>query len=127
VATDQRHLEVFVLSYVPRVVADEKYNVGLVALERSDDRTHYIGSRFIPDTERLLAFDPDADVNMLLSQFREIEQRLRDLEGRDAFLQMMLETFSNTIQISDGKTVIISGDPAGEIDRLVAVYMTHGA
>jgi hypothetical protein len=118
-----RHIEIVVLSYVPQVVAGDKYDVGLLVLERSDDRIRFISARFIPDTKGLLAFDPNADVNVLLAFFREIEQRVNDLEDADVFLQMMLDSFSNTIQISDAKTVIVSGDPASEIDKLAALYV----
>jgi hypothetical protein len=63
-------------------------------------------------------------VDARLAFFREVEQRLRDLEDADAFLQMMLDSLSNTIQISDEKTVVVSGDPADEIDKLAALYIS---
>ncbi len=122
---EQRHIEVFVLSYVPQVVGDNRYNVGLLALERRDGRRRFLSARFIPNTAGLLAFDPDADVGMLLACFREIKQRLHEREDADAFLQVMLDSFSNTIQISDEKTVVISGDPQDEIDKLAAIYVSN--
>lgn len=123
--TEQRRLEVFVLSYVPPFVAKEKYDVGVLVLERKGDRTCFADARFIADTKELLALDPSADVNMLLAFFREVEQRLRDLEEADAFLQTMLDSFSNTIKISDSRTVVISGDPARVVDKLAALYVRH--
>jgi hypothetical protein len=122
VTAEQRHIGLFLLSYVPQVVAGDKYNVGLLALERRDERRHFLGARFIPDTKGLLAFDPNADVDVLLALFREIEQRLREREDAGAFLHAMLDSFSNNIQISDEKIVVISGDPEDEIDRLAAIY-----
>ena len=119
----QRHIEFVVLSYVPQIVAGHRYDVGLLAIERHDDRARFIGVRFIPDTKELLAFDPNADVNVLLAVFRELQQRVNDLEDADVFLQTMLQSFSNTIQVSDAKTVIVSGDPADEIDKLAALYI----
>jgi hypothetical protein len=125
VAAEQRHIEVFVLSYVPNAIAGEKYNVGLVALERRDNKTRFADSRFITDTRELLTFDPDADVDVLDAFFLEIKQGLHDLENADVLLRTMLDSFSNTIQISDEKTVVISGDPAAEIDRLAALYVAR--
>ena len=123
-AAEQRHIEFFVLSYVPQVVAENKYNVGLLALERHDERRRFLGARFIADTTELLAIDPNADVEMLLAFFREIENRLHEREDADVFLQTMRDSFSNTIQISDEKTVVISGDPEVEIDKLAAIYIS---
>jgi len=123
VTAEQRHLEFFVVSYIPQVVTGNKYDVGVLAVEHRDDRRHFVGARFIPDTKGLLAFDPNADVDALLALFREVEQRLHDLEDADAFLQMMLDSFSNTIQISDEK-IVVSGDPADEIDKLAALYIS---
>jgi hypothetical protein len=122
--TEHRCIEFFVLSYVPQVVSDEKYNLALIALERRDDRTSFADARFIADTKELLVFDPDADVNMLTALFREIEQALRHPEDADVFLEMMLDSFSNVIQISDRKTVIISGEPASEVTNLAALYIS---
>jgi len=123
VTAGPRHIEFFVLSYVPQIVAGGRYEVGLLALERRDERRCFVGARFIPDTKELLAFDPNADTDLLFAFFREIEQRLRDRENAGAFLQTMLDSFSNTIQISDERTVVVSGDPADEIDKLAALYL----
>jgi hypothetical protein len=125
VTAEQRRIEVFVLSYVPQVVAGNKYNVGLLALEWRDERRHFLGARFISDTKGLLAFDPRADVDVLLAFFREVKQRFHEQEDADALLQTMLDSFSNTIQISDEKTVLISGDPEDEIDKLAAIYVSN--
>lgn len=124
---ERQHSEFFLLSYVPQVVAGNKYNVGLLALDRGDERRRFLGVRFIPDTTGLLAFDPSADVDALSAFFREIEQRLHEPEDADAFLQTMLDSLSNTVQISDEKTVVISGDLEDEIDRLAAIYGSGAA
>jgi hypothetical protein len=105
------------------MVAGSKYEVGLLALERRDEGRCFVGARFIPDTEGLLAFDPNANTHLLFAFFREIEERLRDRENAEAFLHTMLDSFSNTIQISEEKTVVLSGDPAEEIDKLAALYL----
>lgn len=120
---EPRHIEFFLLSYVPQVVAANEYNVGLLAFERRDERRRFLGARFIPDTTGLLAFDANADVDAFLALFREIEQRLQEPEDADAFLQTMLDSFSNTIRISDEKTVVILGDLEDEIDKLAAIYV----
>ncbi len=121
VTAEQRHIEFFVLSYVSQVTAENKYNVGLLAFERRDERRHFLGARFISNITGLLAFDPNADVDLLLAFFREIEQKLHEREGAHDLLHTMLDSFSNTIQISDEKTVVISADPEDEIDKLAAL------
>jgi hypothetical protein len=124
VTSAERHIEFFVLSYVSQVVAGNKYNVGLLVLEQRDERRCFLGTRFIPDTTGLLAFDPSADVDVLFAFFREIEQT-DEREDADAFLQTMLDSFSNTIQISDEKTIVISGDPEDEINKLATIYLAN--
>ncbi len=97
--------------------------MGLLALERHHDRRRFVGASFVRDTKGLLAFDPHADVNVLFALFREIEHSLHHVQDADSFLQTMLDSFSNTIQISDAKTVLISGDPVDEINKLAALYI----
>lgn len=123
--TEHRCIEFFVLSYVPQVFREEKYNLALIALERRDERTCSTNARFISDTKALLDFDPNADIDMVSALFDEIKERLRRPEDAEDFLQMMLDSFSNVIQISDGKRVFISGDPADEIDKLAADYISR--
>jgi hypothetical protein len=123
VRDEERHIEYLVLSYVPQAVSERKYNVGLLALEQLNDRKVLLGTRFIRDTTGLLDFDPHADVDVLFSLFDEIEDNLREGEDGDALLRTMLDSFSNAIQISDQKNVVVSGDPVDEIDRLAALYV----
>jgi hypothetical protein len=94
-------------------------------LERRDEQRHFLGARFIPETTGLLAFDPTADLDVLLPLFREITQELSEREDADASLQTMLDSFSNAIQISDERTVVISGDLEDEIDKLAAIYLSN--
>jgi len=122
--TEHRCIEFFVLSYVPQVVSDEKYNLALIALERRDERTCSTDARFISDTKALLNFDPNADIDMVSALFDEIKEKLRRPEDAEDFLQTMLDSFSNVIQISDRKTVIISGEPASEVTNLAALYIS---
>jgi len=124
VRTEHRCIEFFVLSYVPQVVCEEKYNLALIALERRDERACSTDARFISDTKALLNFDPNADIEMVSALFDEIKERLRRPEDAEDFLQMMLDSFSNVIQISDRKRIFISGDPADEIDKLAADYIS---
>src|SRR5258708_23368370 len=113
------------MSYVPNIVTGNTYNIALIALERSHDRICFADARFISETEGLLAFDRNADLDMLNALFREIRQRLSDLESIDDFLESMLDSFSNSIHISNRKTAIVSADPAPEIDKLAALYISR--
>jgi hypothetical protein len=123
----QRHLEFYVLSYSPSVVAEDRCNIALIALERDSHGICFADARFIPNTDGLLAFDRAADIGIINAFFREVGERLLDPQTADVFLQAMLDSFSNVIRITEAKTVVISDDPGQEIDKLAALYLSQSA
>ena len=122
-----RHLEFFALRYVPNVVSAEQINVGIVAFERQEGRITFAEARFTKRLDRISAFDPDADLEMLEATFREMQASFEEPEKAERFVNMMLETFSNVIQVSDRQEVLLSGDPASEVDRLASLYLLSSA
>jgi hypothetical protein len=109
--------------YVPNVVSGDRINIGIVVIERDEERILFAEARFVCDEERILAFDNDADVETLQAICRDIQQGLHDSEGREFFLRSMEESFSNSIQLSDLRTQI-TADPAAEVDVLADLYLT---
>lgn len=75
--------------------------------------------------EAVLVIDPDADVDMLQSSFRDFERRLLDPSDRDDFIRTMRDTFSNVFQFSDPKAVLMSATPERDVDDLASLYLSH--
>jgi hypothetical protein len=118
-AHDNRIIEVFLLSYVSNMARGTKRNFALLAVERP---TGYAGVRFVEKLEHLLAFDRCADLEMLTAFYREIEQRFRDAEEANAFLEILLDSSSNAIEIKCLESIALVDDPTAELDRLEALY-----
>ena len=118
--SERRTLHFFEVWYVPNLLEAKRYTIGLLAFERNEKTTVFADARFLPNPENLLSVDPSVDVDLLRAFFREAHQQLRHSESADAFLGTMLDSFSNTFQISDGKTILFSGEPNAEIDRFAA-------
>jgi hypothetical protein len=121
VATDQKSIEFVVLKYVPNLVRGEQRNIGLLALKRNGELPAFTAVRFIQNFGPLLEFDPDADIGMLRALFEEIGREFS--RDPDTYLQTMLDSFSNIIQITDRKTSPFSGDFAMGVDRLAILYL----
>jgi hypothetical protein len=117
-----RQIEFSIVRYVPNVVSGDRINIGIVVIERDEEQILFADARFVCNEDRILAFDADADVEMIQGICRDIRRGLHDVEGRELFLQSMAETFSNSIQLSDLRTQT-TADPAAEVDILARLYL----
>jgi hypothetical protein len=120
----QRQMELQVISYVPSATNSKHLDVGIIVVEKAKDQITFLDTRFVSDMNKVLAFDPHADIEMLQSCFREFEKRLHDPGERYAFLSMMQDTFSNVFQFSAPKAVLISTKPEDEIEKLASLYFS---
>jgi hypothetical protein len=117
VRTGQHTLKMFLLSYVPNVVKDESVNIGLIVV---GDGIAEI--RFATDWKRVLALDPDADIELLTALTLEIRAKLQTPGQPEEMLRNMEESWSNAVQLSPGKGYV-TDDPAKEIGILASQYL----
>jgi hypothetical protein len=89
---------------VPDTVKNEFVNIGVLVREAGEECGGQTLVRFTRDWQRVRCLDPDADTAMLERLESELRQRLASTdEGAKPFLVQMLDSWSNTLQISDAK------------------------
>lgn len=118
---DRRHLELFLLQYVPSPIANASVNIGLVLLERSESARSVIDARFTSNWQLVLALDPDADIELLDAAARDICERLKNGDSA-GMLRRIEDSFSNAIQVSSC-AAYSSERPGEDIETLVATYL----
>ena len=117
--------EFFLLQYVPNIVKGEFINIGVVLLHPglgSTSGSMLADVRFTRDWQRVHSLDPDADLDLLAALESEVRARLTTAGDRDKFLQLMNESFSGAIQLSEVKGCLTES-PQREIDNLAALYL----
>ena len=123
--TVQRQMELLVVRYVPYATDSKHLDIGLIVFEKANEFITFADVRFISNMEAVLVIDPDADVDMLQSSFRDFERRLLDPSDRVDFIRTMRDTFSNVFQFSDPKAVLMSATPERDVDDLASLYLSH--
>ena len=102
-----RRFEFFQVRYVPDTVKNEFVNIGVLVREAGDERGGETLVRFTRDWQRVRCLDPGADTSMLERLEADLRQRLASTEeGAKPFLVQMLDSWSNTLQISDAKACL---------------------
>ncbi len=117
---EKRHLEFFLLRYVPDAVKDEFVNIGVVMVEPGANGAGFADVRFTRDWRRVRCLDPQADVEMLEALEREIRGQLAG--DRTTLLRRLEDSFSNAIQVSPMKGCLAE-DPAREIEAVASMYL----
>lgn len=120
---NERSLEMFVLSYARNPLATNRMNVGIVGFEKNIGKTTFADARFVKGMIEILAFDRNADIGLLARVFEDIARRCENPSDAELFVQIMMEDFSNMLQISDKKVSIFEGEPGIEMDRLEREYL----
>jgi Protein of unknown function (DUF3037) len=113
----KRQLEFFLLRYVPNAVRGEFVNIGLVMTESGGDGGGFAGVHFTANWHRARCLDPNIDVKMLQAIGREMERRLKDVQQRALLLHEMMDSYSNTLQLSPIQRCIAE-NPAEELKDL---------
>jgi hypothetical protein len=114
---EKRKLEYFLLRYVPNAVREEFVNIGLVMTEAGGDGGGFAGVHFTKDWRRATCLDPGIDVEMLEAVGRDVHARLKDVQSRALLLHEMMESYSNTVQLSSVKNCV-AVDPETELREL---------
>lgn len=115
--TDWRTLEFFLVRYVPHTLRNESVDIAVVMTGDG-----FAEVRSVRDWQRVLALDPDADIELLKGVVRDIHDKLRTGEQRDEILLMMEHAFSNAIRLSPTKGCL-TRNPAIEIETLASQYL----
>ncbi len=119
---DRRQLEFFLLRYVPDAAREEFVNIGLVMTESGGDGGGFAGVHFTADWRRARCLDPNIDVEMLEALGREMKRRLEDVQQRALLLHEMMDSYSNTLQISPIRQCVAE-DPAEEMKKLTSTLV----
>ncbi|MGA7220433.1 MAG: DUF3037 domain-containing protein [Candidatus Sulfotelmatobacter sp.] len=114
---DRRQLEFFLLRYVPNVAREEFVNIGLVMTESGGDGGGFAEVHFTADWRRARCLDPNIDVEMLEALGREMEWRLNDVQQRALLLHELMDSYSNTLQLSPIRRCVAE-NPAEEFKDL---------
>lgn len=123
--TGKKHLEFFLLRYVPDGVKGEFVNIGLVMVGPTANGAgdpDFADVRFTRDWRRVRCLDPQADVEVLAAMEREIRGQLSSIRDREVLLKKLEDSFSNAIQLSPVKGCLAE-DPAHEIETMAAIYL----
>jgi len=120
--------EFFLIRYVPDVVKGEFANIGVLAREAGSAEPAMV--RFTRDWSRVRCMDADADIGLLESLEAEISARLAagttnalDLKkGIKPVMQVLEDTLSNSVQISEMKASLAESLPA-ELEQLMRMYV----
>ncbi len=120
--SDPKKFDYFLLRYVPNVVREEFVNIGLIMTETGGDGGGFAGVHFTQDWRRARSLGPNIDVDVLEALGREIEQRLKDAGQRALLLHGMMDSYSNTVQISP-IWQCVTDDPAVELRRLATALV----
>jgi len=120
--------EFFLIRYVPDVVKGEFANIGVLLREAGSgtDRPESAVVRFTRDWSRVRCMDADADLGLLESLEGEIAARLqmraKDAPGIKPVMEILQDTLSNSVQITDVKACLAESLPA-ELEQLMRMYV----
>jgi hypothetical protein len=120
---DRRHLEFFLLRYVPDVVKGEFVNFGVLALENGPNGAELIDVRIMKDWGRLLCLDPQADLDVLSALEKEIRQEIGRTKDQVTLLKKMEDSFSNLVQISPVMPSLTERTALAEIEVVARMYL----
>jgi Protein of unknown function (DUF3037) len=98
------------------MLKDEGGNIGIVVVADA-----FVDVRFVTDWNRVLALDPDADIDFLKGLTCGLRSELLNGERRKEVLFVMEQSCSNAFRLSPWKGCLTQ-NPATEIETLAAQY-----
>lgn len=120
-----RELEFYLFRYVPNAVSGEFINIGLMMWEPGENLEAFADIRFRQDWNRVLQFDPEADIAFLAAASSEICLLVNNSADRAGAIRKFEHALSNTIQLSE-PSPIRCANPAREMERLMRMYLGPG-
>ena len=116
-----RRLKFVILRYRPIILNQSFVNIAVLSYEV--DTGSFGDARFLNGWEAALRLDPNADIEMLDALKREIQSGWPNVERREALLRMLLDSFSNSVQISEEHSCL-TNNPLDEMQDLVLRYLS---
>jgi hypothetical protein len=116
-----RRLKFLILQYTPSVLNEGFVNIAVLGYEV--DTGSFAEARFLDGWEAALRLDPNADIEMLDALRKEIQGGWPDVERRETLLKLLLDSFSNSVQIFQEQTCL-TNDPEKEMRDLVLRYLS---
>jgi hypothetical protein len=117
----QEHkIKFLVMRYVPNVVMDAHVNFAVLGHEV--ETGDFVEARFLPDWRSVVRLDPDVDVEVLDCLKVEIQKAWLNTQQRETLLRMFLDSFSNSIQVSDEQGCL-TDDPKREMSNQALRYL----
>jgi hypothetical protein len=116
-----RRLKFVILRYRPIILNQSSINIAVLSYEV--DTGSFGDARFLNGWEAALRLDPNADIEMLDALKREIQSGWPNVERREALLRMLLDSFSNSVQISEEHSCL-TNNPLDEMQDLVLRYLS---
>ncbi len=119
----RRECEFFLIRYVADAVRNEYVNIGVLLREAFPQEGPASAPvlRFTRDWGRVRCVDPEADTEMLEALEGELRGRLAS-EGAGSVLEGMEDSFSNLLQVTEGKGTLAESLIA-EVESLMRVYV----
>jgi hypothetical protein len=120
-----RQCEFFLVRYVADRMKGEFVNIGVLLRETAklDGQTSGpIVVRFTKDWRRVRCMDPDVDIEMLKALEADLEHRLSDDDQGAAFLAMLEDTLSNSLQLTRPQACLAE-NLAAQMDTLMRLYV----
>jgi len=121
--TISKKLAYLLLSYAPSPLSGKSVTIAVVLFDPASVATGlcrvHIGAHW---KQRVLNVDPDADIDTLEALTSEIEYKLNLPASREMMLQVMEDSFSNALRVSDRKECLCL-EPSQELERLVSLYL----
>jgi hypothetical protein len=115
--TERLRCEFSVIRYMPDVVKGEFVNIGVVLREAGSAEAVV---RFTRDWARVRCMDADVDVGLLEGMEGEIA--LRGAAGTKTTLELLQDSLSNSVQMTEMRGVLAESLPA-EMEALLRMYV----
>jgi hypothetical protein len=112
------HYAYCLLRYVPNVVREESVNLAVI-VAHADRVNDVCKISFANEWEsRVRLFDPDADLVVLRSILKDVQQQLLSEDRRSEMIRLMEDSFSNAIQMTQWRKCLLT-DNGDAIDVFV--------
>ena len=113
---ERRHLEFFLLRYVPDAVKGEFVNFGVMAMQNGSDGSELIDVRLTKDWGRVECLDPEADVELLEALGKELRAEIGQKSDQTTLRKRMEDSFSGVVQVSAVMPTLTEQLPEVETD-----------
>src|ERR1700689_412577 len=108
----KRHLELYLLRFLPHALRDDFVTVGMLLLESDGG---FAEVRFTRDLRMLQCVASDVELEWFGMVENEIRGRLSSLRRREDLIQLVSERFGTLIDVAPTKGVLTE-DPAKEME-----------